>query len=245
MCLAMPLPEITTIHDQYLALSGVARERFAGELGGRVLLSIGGGGQAAIVAASIAGAASLWVDAEAEILRGAMRAGLCNFVVGTLDEALRILKNEVRQKRPVSVGLPADPAACLREMVERGFQPDLIVGSAAGSEQPMATLIERGAVIVSKREEAERDTSLLSWSVDTEAARAMPQISRVAAESLDPERADTAARLRWLEVSQRYLGRNFARQGCVRMDRDESARFVARVRSLHPTVTLTGEGAGT
>ncbi|HEV2280679.1 MAG TPA: hypothetical protein VGS02_21050, partial [Acidobacteriaceae bacterium] len=61
MSLAMPLPDISAIHNQYLALSRVARERFSGLLGGKVLLSIGADGLASIIAASIAGAASLWV----------------------------------------------------------------------------------------------------------------------------------------------------------------------------------------
>ena len=35
MSLAMPLPDISAIHNQYLALSRVARERFSGLLGGK------------------------------------------------------------------------------------------------------------------------------------------------------------------------------------------------------------------
>jgi urocanate hydratase len=58
-------------------------------------------------------------------MKSAMRAGYLDFVVNTLDEALRTLKNEIRQKRPLSVGLIADVEATLTEMVERGVQPDL------------------------------------------------------------------------------------------------------------------------
>jgi hypothetical protein len=241
--LAMPLPEITSIHEQYLALNDLARKQFTGALGGRILLSLGPAGAAGIVAASVAGAASLWLDGDAEELRAGMRAGLCDFVVGTLDEALRILKNEVRQKRPVSVGVPAQPQPTLAEMVERGFQPDLILGWAA-SEQSARMLVERGAVVLPATPEPEPNTSLLCWTADAEAARVMPRIAGLAAESLDSRRADTPARSRWLEVSPRYLGRNFARQGCVRMDRHESAAFVARVRGTYPAVRLTCNGAG-
>jgi hypothetical protein len=58
-------------------------------------------------------------------MKAAQRAGYLDFVVNSLDEALRALKNEVRQKRPLSVGLIADVDATLAEMDERGIQPDL------------------------------------------------------------------------------------------------------------------------
>ena len=62
-------------------------------------------GIAAVIAASVAGAASLCVDADADGLRQGLRSGFIDFVVGNLDEALRILKNELRRGLPVSVGL--------------------------------------------------------------------------------------------------------------------------------------------
>jgi hypothetical protein len=244
MSLAMHHPEISTIHEQYLAISRIAREQFAGAAGGKILLCAGPCCVAAVVAASIAGAASLWIDADAEALRAALRAGFCDFVVSTLDEALRILKNEVRQKRPVSVGLCADPQLAVREMVERGFQPDLLIALAVGSERELRILIQRGAVVVPEQSEQERDSSLLCWSVDAEAAQSLPRIARIAAEALDPERPDTAARRRWLLAAPRYLGRSFARQGCVCMDRNESAAFVTQVRADNPAVSLACNGEG-
>lgn len=244
MSLAMPLAAITSIHEQYSALSRLAREQFAGALGGKIVLCSGTSRAGAVVAASVAGAASLWVDADAGGMRAALRAGFCDFVVTTLDEALRILKNEVRQKRPVSVGVSTDPLPSLREMVERGFQPDLLVGSAAGPERETRILIERGSVVVPERLGPESDTALLCWTVDAGAPRTLQQIAAMAAEVLDPGRSDTAARRRWLEVAPRYLGRSFAREGCVRMDRDESAVFVARMRAEYPAVSLTCDSAG-
>ena len=239
----LSLPALSAIYEQFCVLRTTARERFAGLLGGRVLLSTGADGLASIIAASIAGAASLWVDSDAEMLRAAMRAGLCDFVVGTLDEALRILKNEVRQKRAVSVGLQADPAYCLRECVDRGFQPDLLMGSPAS--QPMQIIVGRGAVLLPQSEQPEHGTSLLCWSVDSDAAPTMRRIGQIAAESLDAARADTADRQHWLKSASRYLGRAFANRQCVRMDRNESATFVARVRSDFPAVRLSTDEAGT
>lgn len=241
----MPLPDISAIHNEYLALSQVARERIGGSLEGKVLLSARADGLPSIVAASIAGAASLWVDSDAEILRAAMRQALCDFVVGTLDEALRILKNEVRQKRAVSVALQADPASCLREYIDRGFQPDLLIGLPPSLQEPMQIMVARGAVLLPPSGQLEHGTSLLCWSVDSDAAPTMRLIGQIAAESLDAARADTADRQHWLKSAPRYLGRAFANRQCVRMDRNESAMFVARVRTDFPDITLNTDGAGT
>jgi urocanate hydratase len=94
--------------------------------GGLVLCCGAGCADSGIPAAvSIAGGTTLAIDSDAAAMKSAMRAGYLDFVVNTLDEALRTLKNEIRQKRPLSVGLIADIDSALAEMVERGVQPDL------------------------------------------------------------------------------------------------------------------------
>jgi hypothetical protein len=83
-------------------------------------------------AVSIAGGTSLIVDSDSAVVKSVMRQGGLDFVVNTLDEALRVLKNEVRQGRPLSVGLIADVSSAVREMVERGVLPDVHVAIANG-----------------------------------------------------------------------------------------------------------------
>jgi hypothetical protein len=53
---AMPLPELSSIHDAYLLLSRLTRDRFDGALGGKLLLRLGfdAAGIAAVVATSVA-----------------------------------------------------------------------------------------------------------------------------------------------------------------------------------------------
>lgn len=69
------------------------------------------------VAANIAGVASPGVDAEPGRVKQAVRNGVCDFMVNSLDEALRILKNEIRKKQPVAVGLVGDPRVVIAEMI--------------------------------------------------------------------------------------------------------------------------------
>lgn len=241
----MPLPELAEIHENYLTLSRIAGQKPGELLGGKVLLAYGQTGLAFVVAASIAGAASLWVADNPEILREAMRTGLCDFVVRTLDEALRILKNEVRRQRPVSVGLSAGSADCLREMVDRGFQPDLIATLPAAAKESIRSFVDRGAIVVSGQARPIDGTSLLWWSVESDAAKTMPRIGEIAADALDPDRTDTPARIRWIETAPRFLGRAFARQQCLRMDRHESARFAAIAQAEYPSLRIDYSNAGT
>jgi urocanate hydratase len=95
-------------------------------------------------AASIAGAVTLAVDADPAAVKLALRRGELDFVVNTLDEALRTIKNEVRQRRPLSVGLIADVESTLAEMAERGVQPDVQLISYAPNYAGLRILQERG-----------------------------------------------------------------------------------------------------
>ena len=103
--------------------------------GGKLVLSCGRNSALSGVpaAASIAGATTLAIDSDATAVKTAMRRGEIDFVVNTLDEALRTLKNEIRQHRPLSVGLIMDVGAALNEIVERGVQPDLLLIPTAQS----------------------------------------------------------------------------------------------------------------
>jgi len=105
--------------------------------GGGLVLCCGDGCAASGVpaAVSIAGGTTLVLDGDAGAVKAAMRRGEVDFVVNTLDEALRALKNEVRLRRPLSVGLTADVNATLREMVERGVLPDLLMIGANQNAQ--------------------------------------------------------------------------------------------------------------
>lgn len=239
---SMHPPQLPAVHEQFLALSQIACDRFAASLGGKLLLRapFDEEGVAVVVAASIAGAASLSAGADSDRLREALRGGWVDFVVATLDEALRILKNEVRRARPVSVGLCDHPEADLAAMIDRGLQPDLLSG-VPHREADLFT--QRGAIRLPPRSTPESGTSLLEWSVETAPFSGMQSIADLASASLDPARNDTPARHRWLKQSPRYLGRAFAMRQCLRMTAAEAAGFLPRLRAEFPAAHLTLDGA--
>src|SRR5271157_4970792 len=105
-------PDIASVYERFATLTASSPE-----LGGSLLLYVGldQSGMALAIASNIAGAASLGLEPELTRAKASIRAGACDFLVNTLDEALRILKNEIRKKKPVSVVLAGDPRGAVVE----------------------------------------------------------------------------------------------------------------------------------
>lgn len=233
MSLALPpepvLPTVAGVFDTYTALTGVIASQLSGRAGGRLLavFNLDAEGVAAIVAGCVAGAAVLAVDADPNRTRQMLRLGICDFVVNDLDEALRILKNEVRKKQPVSVCLAVELEACAQQMVERGLQPDLLAGVSGDSS---AVLQQRGALPLAASAGPPEGMRVV-WRYRNAGAfvplHVLTQADHLAADALDPRWASTPARRTWLERAPRYLGRKLAAQRSVRMSGEESARFEA------------------
>jgi len=110
----------------YTALHSLHSDR-NGDWGGALILACGlnENGAALALAANIAGAVCLNLEDNPATLKEAIRSGACDFVVNTVDEALRAMKNEVRKHLPLSVGLQSNPTQALQELHERGVSPQL------------------------------------------------------------------------------------------------------------------------
>ncbi len=95
-------------------------------------VGLGDSGQALALASLAVGACGLFLEGDGGRMRAAECAGCCTFTVNSLSEALRSLKNELRQGRAITVGLSGDPTSWLQEMVERGVLPDMVASEPGG-----------------------------------------------------------------------------------------------------------------
>ena len=124
------------VEGTFETFSAAGEQHFGGDLAGKLIVSggMGGMGGAQPLAATMAGAAFLGIDVDPARIKKRLKTGYCDFMVTTLDEALRILKNAVRKKENVSVGLVGNCADVIPELAERGVVPDILTDQTSAHD---------------------------------------------------------------------------------------------------------------
>lgn len=219
------LPELSLIYARFAALTSISAD-----LGGRLLLYSGLDleGMAVAMASNVAGAASLGVERDVSRAKQALRSAVCDFVVNNLSEALRILKNEIRNHRAVSVVVTGEVEAIVSEMIARGVQPDILTF-------PVQQFIERGSRVLAK--DGQDGLIPVKWETGSDPLRWLPVLDEMAINSL--KTADV--RVRWVRAAPRYLGRRFADKRYVRMTQAEMERFTSEIRRAMTTEEIPVE----
>src|SRR5437588_10569024 len=95
---------------------------------------MGGMGGAQPLAATMAGAAFLGIDVDPDRIKKRLKTGYCDFMVTTLDEALRIIKKALRKKENVAVGLVGNCADIIPELAARGVVPDILTDQTSAHD---------------------------------------------------------------------------------------------------------------
>jgi urocanate hydratase len=181
-------------------------------------------GRTLVIGANIAGATSLSATADAAAQKQALRDGVIDFLVTSLDEALRILKNQVRKREAVAVCVAAAPETIQWEMLERGVLPDLV--RPADEPSAHSPFVSQGARQILTRTQQD-NSALLTWRVASAPAQWLHKLDAIALECVPPE--DWPVR-RWLRLAPRYLGRLAQGTRLLICDRAVSADFIERVR---------------
>ena len=199
-------------------------------LGGKLLYSgqLDAEARALLVAANIAGAASLAVSADAAAGKQAIRDGVADFLVTSLDEALRILKNEIRKRSTVAVCVAletqAQEADFARLLLQRGVLPDLLPPRSAPAPEFAAFLSQGARPVVAILPHANQ--VLLTWSVADTPAQWLPKLDALAIACLSSDLSSaTASARRWLRLAPRYLGRLAQCARLLRCDESTAAKF--------------------
>jgi len=124
------------VQGTFETFSAAGEKHFGGDLSGKLVVSggMGGMGGAQPLAATMTGAAFLGIDVDPERIKKRLKTGYCDFMVNSLDEALRILKNAVRKKEAVSVGLVGNCADVVPELAARGVVPDLLTDQTSAHD---------------------------------------------------------------------------------------------------------------
>ena len=189
-----------------------------------------------IRAANIAGAASLAASASAGALRQALHQGAIDFLVNSLDEALRILKNEIRKRQPVAAAVSAPPDIITQELLDRGVLPNLL---PPDSSQEFAAFIAQGARPLPHASpqpgpkpqpdtphlDAQPDLALCIWPIPTAYANRPADFEAILLAHLQP---DQKAAQRWLHLSGRYLEPAARRYRSMPLDQQTQEKLSAQ-----------------
>ena len=146
------------IQGTYETFMAAGERAFGGDLSGKLIVSGGMGGMSGAqpLAATMTGAAFLGVEVDPERIKKRMKSGYCDFMVNSLDEALRILKNAVRKKEAVSVGLVGNCADVIPELAERGVVPDILTDQTSAHD-PLNGYVPNGMTFGAALELRARD----------------------------------------------------------------------------------------
>ncbi len=153
------------IQGTFETFSAAGEKHFGGDpeqagagLAGKLIVSggMGGMGGAQPLAGTMTGASFLGIDVDPERIKKRLKTGYCDFMVNTLDEALRILKNAVRKKEAVSVGLVGNCADVIPELAERGVLPDILTDQTSAHD-PLNGYVPNGMTLEQALELRRRD----------------------------------------------------------------------------------------
>ncbi len=146
------------IQGTYETFAAAGERSFGGDLRGKLIVSggMGGMGGAQPLAATMTGAAFLGIEVDPERIKRRLKSGYCDFMANSLDEALRILNDAVRNKQNISVGLVGNCADVIPELAERGVVPDILTDQTSAHD-PLNGYVPNGMTLEEALELRARD----------------------------------------------------------------------------------------
>jgi len=124
------------VQGTYETFMEAGRQHFGGDWSGKWILTagLGGMGGAQTLAATMAGASCLAVECQRSRIEKRLETRYLDVMAETLDEALALIEQAGQTGKPVSVGLLANAADILPELVRRGVRPDLVTDQTSAHD---------------------------------------------------------------------------------------------------------------
>ncbi len=124
------------VQGTYETFAEMGRQHYGGDLAGRWILTagLGGMGGAQPLAATMAGASMLAIECQSDRIDMRLATGYLDRRAETLDDAVAIIEQSLRDRKPVSVGLLGNAAEILPQMLERGLRPDALTDQTSAHD---------------------------------------------------------------------------------------------------------------
>ncbi|MGH7009956.1 MAG: urocanate hydratase, partial [Caulobacteraceae bacterium] len=124
------------VQGTYETFAEMGRQHYGGDLSRRWILTagLGGMGGAQPLAAVMAGASCLTIEAQPSRIEMRLKTGYLDQLSLDLDEALRIVQRGCAERKPVSVGLVGNAAEVLPRILEKGILPDALTDQTSAHD---------------------------------------------------------------------------------------------------------------
>lgn len=124
------------VQGTYETFVEMGRRHYKGDLSGRWILTagLGGMGGAQTLAATMAGASCLAVECQPSRIEMRLRTGYVDVQAKDLDEALALIEQSCREKKPLSVALLGNAADIFPDLVRRGIKPDCVTDQTSAHD---------------------------------------------------------------------------------------------------------------
>jgi urocanate hydratase len=146
------------LQGTYETFAAAARRHFGGSLSGRVVVSagLGGMGGAQPLAATMNGGAALIVEIDPERIERRLATRYLDEATSDLDEALERVESWRRDGRARSIGVEANAADVLPELVGRGVTPDVLTDQTSAHDA-LNGYVPHGMTLADARRLRDRD----------------------------------------------------------------------------------------
>jgi urocanate hydratase len=124
------------VQGTYETFVELGRRHYGGELGGKWILTagLGGMGGAQPLAATMAGASMLAIECQPSRIAKRLETRYLDVEARSLDEALALIKESVASGKARSIGLCANAAEVLPELLRRGVRPDAVTDQTSAHD---------------------------------------------------------------------------------------------------------------
>lgn len=124
------------VQGTYETFAECARQHFGGTLEGTITVTAGLGGMGAAqpLAVSLNGGVSINIEIDPARIQRRLDTKYLDVMTRDLDEAIHLAQQMKAEKKGVSIGLVGNAPEVLREMLDRGFIPDVLTDQTSAHD---------------------------------------------------------------------------------------------------------------
>jgi urocanate hydratase len=177
------------VQGTYETFAEMGRQHYGGDLSGKWILTagLGGMGGAQPLAATMAGASMLAIECQRSRIEKRLETRYLDVAVDDIDKALDVIRQSVRDKKPMSVGLAGNACEILPVLLERGIRPDAVTDQTSAHDVVNGYLPEGWTVAEweTKRANAPQTVAAAARKSIARHVRAMLEFARLGIPTFD------------------------------------------------------------